>query len=191
MPKLRDPVDSLRDAQRHLSVFKSRSTKSDTNRDSREIATKINEVIATIDYIINKLPEEAKSFSDKLISSELDLINKEVKKNVPKIDYRAAVRAMCNVTSIAEAKKIGLQYNIPEEQVNQVINKASIDTELGKAVAKYKLAIQKQKAKQTPITPAVITPNEEQEDITNDSEPLQTDEFEMDDDLKRLTGVDQ
>ena len=110
MPKLRDPVDSLRDAQRHLIVFKSRALKAErngTSSDSSQISVDTNKIIASIDDLINKLPQEEKSFPDKAVSSALDLIQKEVKKNEPKIDYLAAVRAMCNVGDLKEAYKVG------------------------------------------------------------------------------------
>jgi hypothetical protein len=181
VPKLRDPVDSLRDAQRHLSVFRSRSLKSDNGHNMPNISTEINEAITIIDRIINKLPQEPKSSSDKIISSELDLINKEVKKNVEKIDYRAAVRAMCNSDSIANAKNIGLEYNIPADQVNQVINKASVDTPLGKAVAAYKAKAQKLKPKPIVVEPPADIEEEEQQN-TIDSD------YELDEQLKKQLG---
>lgn len=181
MPKLRAPVDSLRDAQRHLSVFKSRTLKAE---DNNGIAAKINEVIATIDVIINKLPQEEKSFPDKAVSSALDLINKEVKKNVPKIDYLAAVRAMCNVSDVKEVYRIGREFNIQPEQIDQVIKKAPSHTPLGIAYAKLKqikvrplvAAIQPQYSERS--APNVIMEEEEPE-ITNDSDVT-------DNDLKQL-----
>jgi hypothetical protein len=188
MPKLRAPVDSLRDAQKHMIVFKSRILKSErngSNHDSDEIAVDVNRVIITIDALIDKLPQEEKSFPDKAVSSALDLINKEVKKNVPKIDYLGIVRDMCNASVISEAKRIGLEHNISDAQVNQVINRAPLNSNLGRAVAVYKAKLQRMKPKPAPIKYEPSAPNVIMEDddnsITNDS-----DEGEMDDELNHL-----
>jgi hypothetical protein len=179
MPKLREPVDSLRDAQRHLTVFHSRALKASA---THEVLTLTNEVIATIDKIINKLPQEPqeeKSFSDKAISSALDLINKEVKKDRPKIDLVALLKAMYNTTKTMDAVKIGLEHGITQEQIKNLIKKAPMNTPLGKLIA-----AKSAKLIQTSVVPAVIEPNgfeQDEEPITNDSEP--------DEELKQLLGT--
>ena len=179
MPKMRNPVDSLRDIQRHLSVTKSRVIKLETNRDRDWIITKIDEVALTIGTIINKLPEESQSSSSKLISTELNLIKKEVEKNVPKIDYRSAVPAMCNCTDMKQVYVIGKQHNMPPEEIDQVIRDAPANTNLARAYTALK-------SKQKPVA-AVIQPQrfDDEGDNTNNSD-TSTDGVEWDDDLKKV-----
>lgn len=176
MPKIRPSALSLIDAQRHITVFRARISKGN----NYELLKRVDKVVTDLHSIISDLPQEEKelqSLSDKAISDEINLINKEVKKEIPKIDYRSAVRAMCNADSISNAKRIGLEYNIPTEQVDQVIKKAPPNTNLGRAVIKYKsklklvptLAdlIEKEIPKQT-----IVFNDEGEPTVTNDSDDV-------------------
>ena len=178
MPKMRDPVDSFRDIQRHLSVGKSRVIKLETHRDRDWIITKIDEMALTIGTIISKLPEDDNSSSNKpnkSISTELERIKKELEKDIPKIDYHMAVPAMCNCTDMKQVYIIGKKYNMPPEEIDQVIRDAPANTNLAKAHAALK-------AKHKPAIAAVqpvITPGfdiEQEQDNTNDSEDYELDE---------------
>jgi hypothetical protein len=195
MPKVRPIEASFVDIQKHLSVGRSRLSKVPNSAGNIKAHTnligKIDECMRLTQEILKEIitleenNDLSKSVPNRTLSNELNLIEKEQKKDTPPIDYRAAVRAMCNSNSIKEAKTIGLEYGIASHEVDQVINKAPTSTNLGKAVAKYKLALQQQKLKQKPI-PAVDIPEQfeqESEQVTNDSD-------EMDDDLRnKLLGT--
>jgi hypothetical protein len=192
MPKVRPIEASFVDIQKHLSVGRSRLSKvpnSPSNiKQHNNIIGKIDECMRLTQEILKEIItlEEnnnlSQSIPNRTISNELNLIEKEQKKDTPPIDYRAAVRAMCGSNSIKEAKTTGLEFGIASHEVDQVINKAPISTNLGKAVAKYKLALQQQKAKA--IAPAVKAPivmEDEEAEVTNDS-----DDGSMPDDLRQL-----
>jgi hypothetical protein len=187
MPKVRPIEASFVDIQKHLSVGRSRLAKvpnsPSTIKAHTNLIGKIDECMRLTQEILKEIitleenDDLSKSIPNRAISNELNLIEKEQKKDMPQIDYRAAVRAMCNSNSIKDAKVIGLEHGIVSHEVDQVINNAPIGTNLGKAVAKYKLALQQQKLKQKPIA-AVIQPIVMEDEVTNDS-----DEPEIDDEL--------
>jgi ribosomal protein S7 len=187
MPKLREPVDSLRDAQRHLTVFHSRALKASA---THEVLTLTNEVIATIDRIINKLPQEPqeeKSFSDKAVSSALDLISKEVKKDRPKIDFPSAIKRIHSATNSRDAMNIGLEYGFTQEQIKKVMIRAPSISNLGKYISKIKTqstTVQPKPVFKAPAAPIVI--EDEEPEVTNDSD---INDEDMDNDLKQLLGA--
>jgi hypothetical protein len=194
MPKVRPIEASFVDIQKHLSVGRSRLSKVPNSpgniKQHNNIISKIDECMRLTQEILKEIItlEEnnnlSQSIPNRTISNELNLIEKEQKKDTPPIDYRAAVRAMCGSNSIKEAKTTGLEFGIASHEVDQVINKAPISTNLGKAVAKYKLALQQQKLKSTPVIPAVKAPiimEDEEPEVTNDS-----DDGSMPDDLRQL-----
>jgi hypothetical protein len=175
MPKVRAIEASFIDIQKHLSVGRSRITKvpnsPETIKQRNNLMEKIDECMRLTQEIIKEVitfvenENLSQSLEDRTITNELALIDKEAKKNMPITDRRAAVRAMCNCTDLKEAYKIGKQYNIEPQYIDQIIKKAPISTSLGKAYATLL------KSKQTPVV-AVIQPQvmEDEDDNTIDSD---------------------
>jgi hypothetical protein len=187
MPKVRPIEYSFIDVQKHLSVGRSRISKVPNSPNNIKAHTnligKIDECMRLTQEIIkevitlnenNNLSQSLANVANRAITNELNLIEKEAKKNIPKIDYSSAIRAMCNVNDVKEAYKIGREHNMPQEEMDQVVKKAPIHTNLGMA---YAAILNKQKpiVKVVPVVPAVIPDTLEEDEnlddnVTNDSD---------------------
>jgi hypothetical protein len=164
-------------------------------KNNQELLAKINEIVSTLDIIIANTPDENDTITNKQLDNALNLIDKEKKKTIPKIDLLAAVRHIYSATNSRDAMTAGLSYGFSQEQIKKVMVRAPVDTPLGKVIAKLKSQPIPVSPTPTPHLPppppAVRTPTapvvleDEEDDVTNDSDS----DIDMDDELRAKLGI--
>lgn len=170
MPKVRPTLDIIRDAQRFLAFARSRMYREKFNQN---LLAEITDISSKLDAFVIKMPQEPTNDLDRIISNEINLIKKETIKEIPKIDYRAAVRAIYNSTNGSQALKAGLSHGLNEQQIKVIVKKIEVEmpnSNLGRVIARAKPAQTQQTTytAQVTHTPADIESIESDDTINSD-----------------------
>ena len=192
MPKVRQIEYSFLDVQRHLGVGRSRIIKIEGDIQKRNnILARIDDAMRLVQGItkdviaLNEEQENSQVFLERTITNEIDLIKKEAKKNIQKIDYHSAIPAIYNATTGAQAMNIGIQYGIELNKLKEIVKLAPPHTNLGKAIARLKpMTIPSTpEPKQKPIPAALQFDIDEEEQNENNTINSDNDIPSIDDEL--------
>ena len=131
--------DSLSDMLKHARVFTARLENIDNMKLRQDLTRKMTDIsLTSIQLVQQELPtdpEDVGSYSNEELNTASNVINKEAKKNMPKMKPIEILKAMHNAPNRLEAMKIGLAAGITQEQIKILIRKAPPNTPLGEYMA--------------------------------------------------------